>query len=229
MNTYFSAIKKQGDKRIHQLESAFHQLALRERGIIFITVLVTLIMAFDFILFAPLQKEASINRENIQAIHLQNDAFIRQIEILNQKIQSNPNTALQKKRDAMQKQVLHLQKNITKTTHLLIDPSQMPALLAHLFKHQPGLSIHSIKSSPAEEVILGDADHRIPTGLYKHGLNLELSGSFLQIHRYLQSIEADARQLYWNRLDYQVKQYPQAQLTLKTHTLSTSKELIGVY
>ncbi|NRB38489.1 MAG: hypothetical protein HRU20_08465 [Pseudomonadales bacterium] len=211
------------------LEKRLHALAVRERGIILITLLLFILVLADTLFITPMQKQLQQSQQQSLQLSQKNDALALQIELLTQKIHRNPNIKLQQKRDTLFTQVKALQRSISTTTEQLIDPSQMPKLLTHLFKRQSGLHLMQVQSQPAQEIMLGQEENLQASGLYQHTLKLQFSGSFLNMHQYLSAVEADARQLYWNALVYTVEDYPKATLNLQVFTLSTSKELIGVY
>ena len=65
--------------------------------------------------------------------------------------------------------------------------------------------------------------------LFKHDLALSLEGTYSQVQNYLMNVEKLAVQIYWDDMSFEIKQYPIGVLELGVHTLSTSRELIGVY
>ncbi len=65
--------------------------------------------------------------------------------------------------------------------------------------------------------------------MFRHRLTLELEGSYYDIQRYFDKVEALAEQLYWDEMHYTITEYPRGILELHVHTLSTSEDLIGVY
>ena len=211
------------------IETRCHALALRERIIVVVTALLILLVGVDTVLIAPAQQQLKTLHQKTTQLQLQQQSLSSQIHTLQQKINHDPNALLRQQRDDLKLKIGTLQRHIRDTTGQLIDPRHMPRLLAHLFSHQSGLTLLSVKSQPAEEVLLGDDETAQATGLYQHRLNLELRGSFKNIHRYLTRIENNAQQLYWNTLRYSVEEHPVALLQLDVQTLSTSKELIGVY
>jgi len=64
--------------------------------------------------------------------------------------------------------------------------------------------------------------------LYLHAVELQLRGSYFEALRYLQALETLPWQVIWDQLEYQVIQYPQADIRLRINTLSGSDRLLGV-
>lgn len=60
-----------------------------------------------------------------------------------------------------------------------------------------------------------------PTGgLYRHGVELVLEGSYADLLAYLQAMEGLPQRMLWGTASLQVEQHPRCVLTLRVHTLS---------
>jgi MSHA biogenesis protein MshJ len=57
---------------------------------------------------------------------------------------------------------------------------------------------------------------------------LRLSGDYHAVIRYFETLQTLPWRFQWNRMHYEVQSYPKAVVTLQVHTLSMSKEWIGV-
>ncbi len=62
--------------------------------------------------------------------------------------------------------------------------------------------------------------------LYRHGLRITMTGSFFNIQAYLTRIEQLPKKFYWEVFDYQMQDYPTAQVEMEIYTLSINKEFI---
>jgi MSHA biogenesis protein MshJ len=56
--------------------------------------------------------------------------------------------------------------------------------------------------------------------VFRHGVELTLAGSYLDLHAYLSALEGLSTQLYWGRAEMSVAEYPVATLKLTVYTLS---------
>ncbi len=63
-----------------------------------------------------------------------------------------------------------------------------------------------------------------PDLLFRHGVEITLSGSYLDMIAYMEALEALPTQLFWGRAEFEVDQYPNARLTLTLYTLSMDKK-----
>jgi MSHA biogenesis protein MshJ len=57
-------------------------------------------------------------------------------------------------------------------------------------------------------------------GLYRHGVELQLEGSYADLLAYLQAMEGLPQRMLWGSASLQVEQHPRCVLTLRVHTLS---------
>ncbi|MDA1207911.1 MAG: MSHA biogenesis protein MshJ, partial [Proteobacteria bacterium] len=62
----------------------------------------------------------------------------------------------------------------------------------------------------------------------KHGIELTLQGSYLDVLRYLAAIENIGVRFFWERVEYQVEQYPLGEVSIEVFTLSTQEQLLDV-
>lgn len=59
--------------------------------------------------------------------------------------------------------------------------------------------------------------------LYRHGVELQLEGSFGDLLAYLKALEAMPQHLLWGAMQMQVQQHPQVLLTLRVYTVSRER------
>jgi MSHA biogenesis protein MshJ len=63
-----------------------------------------------------------------------------------------------------------------------------------------------------------------PDLLFRHGVEITLSGSYLDMIAYMEALEALPTQLFWGKAEFEVENYPNARLTLTLYTLSMDKK-----
>lgn len=64
--------------------------------------------------------------------------------------------------------------------------------------------------------------------IYRHGVELTVAGTYLDMLHYMAQLEAMPWQLYWGKANLQVETWPQARLTLTLFTLSLDKKWINL-
>lgn len=60
--------------------------------------------------------------------------------------------------------------------------------------------------------------------LYRHGVEMELQGSYLDMVNYMAALEALPVQLFWGKARLDAQQYPSVKLTLTLYTLSLDRK-----
>ena len=64
--------------------------------------------------------------------------------------------------------------------------------------------------------------------LYRHGVQVVLQGSYLDMIAYMEALERTPAQLFWGKADLSADAYPKASLTLTLYTLSLDQKWIAL-
>jgi MSHA biogenesis protein MshJ len=64
--------------------------------------------------------------------------------------------------------------------------------------------------------------------LYRHGVQIVVEGSYLDMVAYMQALEAMPEQLFWGKATLSAQQYPKATLSLTLYTLSLDQKWIAL-
>lgn len=217
------------DKLI-EVGEKLNALTPRERVIILVVVLVSLLGVYDYVALTPYLDQRKENEKLFaQYLNEMNDVQ-NNINLLVKRLEHDPNLILKERIAKKEKQLKELESIIGESTEGLIQPKKMSQVLGYLLSRQSGMGVKAVKNYPAEPVSFKKDEESEPEVLmYKHRLTLQLEGTFFQVAGYLKMIEGLKERLYWNDMKFTIKQYPKGEFTLEVHTLSMSKELIGIY
>jgi MSHA biogenesis protein MshJ len=109
---------------------------------------------------------------------------------------------------------------------------QVTSMLRQLLARQTQLKLIHLENSPADPVLGGAAGVasavKNTSLIYKHALTLTLQGPYAQTINFLQDLENLPWGFLWEKVNYQVKHYPDGEVTIEIYNLSTSKEWMGV-
>ncbi len=211
-----------------ELEAKAHQLSARERAILLIALAALLLGVFDQLLLRPwLLERESIEQDKQVLLSSMADSN-RRIDELQAAIENNPNLVLQKSIDRLLAMHETLDSQISEITDGMIAPQDMPEILGEMLSERYGLTIQSVKSQAAKRIMVADEQQQNGAAIYRHDLELSLSGSFFQVKDYLAAVESLPSKLIWDRLEYVVEEYPKGRLNLQVHTLSSREELLRV-
>lgn len=214
--------------QVAEIRDKVDALSPRERVIIAVTVVAVIFGVYNQFVLDPFLKHRKELQQQLAAIGPEMEVMQQSMESLIKRQANDPNISLRKSIERKSQKVAELEEIIKSETKRLIDPQKMPKILGYLLSRQSALKINSVKSASGEPIYF-DAERKKPSGLFKHDLTMSLEGTYYQVQSYLKNIEEMAEQVYWDDMAFESKTYPVGVLKLNVHTLSTSKELIGVY
>ena len=117
----------------------------------------------------------------------------------------------------------------------LIDPSEMAQVLEGVLKEQSRLTLVRIRNTTPEflsadedpSAVNPSATDQGAVTFYRHGLEIEVEGTYAACLDYLNAIEALPWRLYWQVLELDVIDYPLNRIRIEVATLSLDEEWIG--
>lgn len=119
----------------------------------------------------------------------------------------------------------------------LISARQMSLVLTTILQRETVLQLVRLENLPSEALITtpgfsaaGGSGGDIPANIqvFKHGLRMTFTGSFLETVNYLRSLERLDTSFFWENLDFSITEHPGASISLDIFTLSTQRGWIGV-
>jgi len=232
-----------------QLKTRFESFAVRERCLMVGAIAAVIYLLWDFVLLQPMAEKMEIltARERVVKQALQTGEA--ELAVLSAIAQKDPDIELKRNLQELQEKLRQLDGQLDTLSAGLVAAQKLPQVL-HYVLHESsavrdagGLSIVSMATRPPEEIVLSkekevastpqvqtetEAAAAAPAVLetvkiYKHGVNLKLTGDFVSAVRYLQALEQGEWRFYWESLKYQVSRYPQAEIQLTVFTLSSQR------
>lgn len=196
----------------------------RERVIIFVVLLAVLYGLADLALFSPQARERK--RLELQMADYQRRLTLS-ADILDQTaIRADPAAVARLRLEAAQKALAERSRTLEGLSSRLIAPREMPKVLEGLSQRQANLKLLSLKTLNVEAV--GALAAAQPGGLYRHGVELVLEGSYAALAAYLERIERMPYGVYWGGMELDATSYPSLTLKLTLYTLSQDKAWLSV-
>lgn len=148
---------------------------------------------------------------------------------------SDPNNfALQRQRE-LREAAESVNSRLDQLYGTLISPQEMSLVLTSILQRETALELISLENLPSQALVTtemlaadGSADADLNIQVFRHGLRMVFSGSFLETVRLLRSLEQLDSNFFWESLDFSVTAHPNASITLDVYTLSTERGWIGV-
>ncbi|MDP3821600.1 MAG: hypothetical protein Q8R33_09005 [Burkholderiales bacterium] len=116
----------------------------------------------------------------------------------------------------------------------LVGAAEMVPVLDRLLAQTGGLRLRSMQSLGRSEVgspataPQTPADAKTADTLYRHGVELNVEGSYADVLAYVQAIEAMPQRVLWGGLQLRVEQHPKVVLTLRLYTLSADRSWLEI-
>ncbi|MFL0796718.1 MAG: type II secretion system protein M [Cellvibrionaceae bacterium] len=119
----------------------------------------------------------------------------------------------------------------------LLKVQTLPAEEIDLGLHKDGLhdgeseaaeSGNQVETAVDEKIESLDESEVLSQGIFKHTVELTVKGSYRDVHKYLQALEALEWRFYWDELNYSVDKYPKGQIKLRVYTLTTEEGWMDV-
>ena len=201
-------------------------LSVRERVLALLTMLALIAAAWHTLLMQPLQQRAVQTRAELSALEQRIVAANQNLE--EQILQLAGGGDEQRTRIASLRQRID-EINATLGNHAaeLIDPAEMAQVLEGVLKEQSRLTLVRIRNTTPESLSANEEADAEAVTFYRHGLEIEIEGSYAACVEYLNAIEALPWRLYWQVLELDVLEYPRNRIRLEVGTLSLDEEWIG--
>ena len=222
------------------LEQQFQSITPREQYLIILTGLFVIMFAlFNFVIDENLQTITK-QKNNIKNTQTAIQSKKTTINVLEEALQTDPNQSVNQQIKTYQQLMSDVDTNLMLLASDLINPVQMRYALSDVLTANRKVSLLSFEMFEPLPVDLGskaasNANDGAPETvqpqtlmLYKHGIKLTLSGSYFELHDYLAQLEQLKWKFFWQRFNYEITGYPDAELVIEMYSLSTKKEFIGV-
>lgn len=211
----------------------FHALQEREQLLVVVAALALVIALCDWLLWSPQSTANQQHRAKITELTTQLDTARAEHVVVSARLTQDPNAELRANLDTMQARIAVHDQQLAALTVDLISPQTMAAALREILLQRHQLQLIELQNTPAvpafssEQPTNADAVAKNTAAIYRHGLTLRFKGRYFDVIDYLQALEQLRWHFYWQKLDYKVGTYPEAEVTLTVYTLSAREDWIG--
>ncbi|HYU54313.1 MAG TPA: type II secretion system protein GspM [Gemmatimonadaceae bacterium] len=200
-------------------------MSLRERVLIFLAVAVVIVAIADSVLFDPILRRQKINS---QRIHQQEDEIRTMQGQVQAYAQGRTGDNAGTKRERLEKRKVELaalDRELGGKRSELVPPERMAKMLYEIVKRNPDIELVSLRSLPATGLTqsLTAALGSGGLALYRHGIEITVSGSYLKMLTYVNQLERLPAKIMWSNMELQAAAYPVATLKITLYTLSPEK------
>ena len=215
------------------LNAKIEALALRERVLIFCAMAFLLITLVNMVFLEPLLAEQKKLSAQVVQQQEKMKEIQTQIATLLQAKKSNEDSPQRVRLTQLKNQIMEGDTYLQSRRDRLVPPEKMAGLLEQVLAKNGQLQLVNLQSLPVSPLIEhankgADASAAQSTGVaesqvFKHGVQITVRGSYLDLLQYLTALEQLPVQMFWGMAKMNVEQYPVAELTLTLYTLSLDK------
>ncbi|HZX31579.1 MAG TPA: type II secretion system protein GspM [Rhodocyclaceae bacterium] len=218
----------------NKMAGRYAAFSLRERRLIAAALVLGPVMAGYTLLVEPLSIRTKSLQRTIDQQRVTMDDLSSQLSALQAQSQMDPDAARKAELAALQKQLGAVDERLKKLQDSLVPPAEMNALLERLLARHSGIHLVTLKTLPPESILGAKAvaDGKpvsVPDfNVYRHGVELQLEGSYPEMLSYLSQLEKADKKILWGSLNFSVVEHPKARMTITVHTLGADKAWLAL-
>ena len=214
-----------------KLAARIDALSQRERIMSFAAAAALMVFAVHMGVIGPLLRKQELLRS--QVIQQQNNiaGINEQIAQKLKEAEADPDAPARARLAAVREESGRLGESLRAMQKGLVAPEQVAPLLESILRANGRLRMVSVRTLPVEP--LGAIGAREAAGakaaakhelLFRHGVELAVRGSYLDMVDYMTALESLPTQLFWGKAQLEVEEYPSVRLTLTLYTLSLDEK-----
>lgn len=226
----------------------FNALTLRERVMVFAAVMVAVVALGHTLAIEPrLAKQKRLSSAMLQK-HSEMKAFEAQVATL---VAGRSGDAGRSERDRLARarsELSTLEAQIRAEERRFTAPAQMRRVVEGLLARNRGVALEEMRTLAVDTIASGTKAPAAPVKsaavkpaatpapkpaaaeavIYRHGMQLTVSGSYLDLLAYARDLEKLPSQLYWSTLAIDAAAYPKVLMKLTVYTLSLDPAWLSV-
>lgn len=191
---------------------------LRERVLLFGAATLILLYVANVLLLRPLRDTQHRLGTEISQRERELRTVQTELRRLANERQADPDAEHRKQAAELRTEVAALDAKIREAQRRFTTPQRMREVLEEMLERDKRLRLVDLKTLPITD--LATAQGQPGRRVFRHGVELTVAGSYLDLHAYLAALERVSTQLYWGRVEMSVAAYPVATLKLTVYTLS---------
>jgi len=205
-------VKEQLKHYVERVDDA----TLRERVLLFGAAALVLLYVVNLLLIQPLRDtqrrlglEVGKSAQELRTVQTE-------LQRLARERQADPEAQHRQRAVDMRSEIAALDARIQQEQRRFTTPQRMREVLREMFERDKRLRLVDLKTLPVTDLAAGQSGRRV----FRHGIELTVAGSYLDLYAYLAALEQIPTQLYWGRVEMSVASYPIATLKMTVYTLS---------
>ena len=217
-------------RHLENLVNKLNGMSLRERVLIFSAIAFMLIALTKSLFLDPLLAEQKKLSAKVQQQQEKMKALQAQIEASQLARKEEEHSPLRQRLTEVRQQVAEGELYLQGRRDRMVAPEEMAGLLEQMLSQNGRLHLINLKTLPVAPLMVGKRETAGAQDeqLFKHGVEITLRGSYLDVLDYLSEIEQLPAQMFWGRAEMKVGRPPEVVLTLTLYTLSLERTWLQI-
>jgi MSHA biogenesis protein MshJ len=235
-----------------KLSTKLDAMTLRERAMVFAAIVAGILFLLYTMSVEPLLNKQKLLRMQVKQQQNQISGIDMEIAAIAQGFVVDPDADARARLQALRRDIDTTSAGLMAVQKGLVAPDKIVPLLEHLLRGNGKLKLMSMKtlpvtglneaalpanpapagqaaSQPAAAAAAAPNAPATPVAkprelLYRHGVEIVLQGSYLDMVTYMDALESLPVQLFWGKARLDAQQYPNSRLTLTLYTLSLDQK-----
>jgi MSHA biogenesis protein MshJ len=218
-----------------KLAARVDAMSQRERIMSFAAAAALLVFAVHTVAIGPLLRKQELLRSQVIQQHNNIAGINEQIAQKLQEAAADPDAPLRARLAAVRDESGRLSESLRAMQKGLVAPERVAPLLESILRANGRLKMVSVRTLPVEALSgIGAGQGAVPAAaaaksskrelLFRHGVELAVRGSYLDMVDYMTALEGLPTQLFWGKAQLEVEEYPSVRLTLTLYTLSLDEK-----
>jgi MSHA biogenesis protein MshJ len=234
-----------------KLSTKLDAMTLRERAMVFLAAVAAVLFLLYTFSIEPLLAKQKLLQTQIRQQQNQIAGIDTEIAAKAQGFTVDPDAAVREQLKKVHEEIDSASAGLMAVQKGLVAPDKIAPLLEHLLRGNGKLRLMSLKTLPVagmnEAALPAQAAATKPPAaapapapapgtppapaapkprelLYRHGVEIVLQGSYLDMVNYMDALESLPVQLFWGKAQLEAQQYPNSRLTLTLYTLSLDQK-----
>ncbi|HEX7029426.1 MAG TPA: hypothetical protein VF254_02430 [Gammaproteobacteria bacterium] len=205
-------------------------LSLRERAMLMIGAFMVMFLVWDWLLMSEITARSKTISEQIEVTRNGVARLNEAIAITAQVRGGDPDDALRARLAAAERRIAALDAELARRAGQVIPPGEMAEVLENILERQGRLELLSVKSLPPEALFETEAGAgtALPGSIYRHGLEMEVEGRYLDVLAYLRELEALDWKFFWDAVELESEDYPANRVRIRIYSLNLEEGWLGV-
>jgi len=203
-------------------------LSLRERVLVLLAALALIAVLWDGLLMRPIDRSRARIEPEVRSLRAEVERLDHAITELADQRGRDPNATLVAQVQQERGGIADLDRQLGGLTSGLIAPEQMVQVLDQVLDRTKPLRLIALRSLPAEPLASLVPGEVLPSQVFRHGVEIELDGTYLDLVAYLRALDQLQWRFYWQTLELDVTDHPHLRVKLTAYTLGEEEAWIGV-